>query len=411
MKNKGFTLIELLAVIVILAIIAVIAVPIILNIIDDAKKESDERSVELYASAVRNGIAKEQLKGNVLPAGKYLSSNGGRTLTLETDPKVVLTVDYEGDVECETTEVRGDGTVSLAGCTVNGGTEKYSYGKNQENEEENSSGSTSKTYANGEEVYFNVTTGEACTANDYTETQSNTEVKTGCMKFYAFNDSATNEKVNLLLDHNIVDSTDWNSNGNVTGGPITLLSKLATNTENWQGTETPTNYSVNQSSAPSKANYTIDYTGYKARLITGEEIAQIMGINYDPNGFNLFQPSSDTCYSYWDNSTYKEVTDASGCKYGWLYDRTSFNCIDNGCLNNATHENTEFDTYGYWTATSAEQLYNGSFEAHVVMDSGYYSSLDVDSINEDGIRLEPNNIDKYAYGVRPVIEVLKSKLS
>ena len=36
--RKGFTLIELLAVIVILAIIALIAVPIVLGIIDDAKK-------------------------------------------------------------------------------------------------------------------------------------------------------------------------------------------------------------------------------------------------------------------------------------------------------------------------------------------------------------------------------------
>ena len=39
MKNKkGFTLIELLAIIVILAIIAVITTPIILNIIENAKK-------------------------------------------------------------------------------------------------------------------------------------------------------------------------------------------------------------------------------------------------------------------------------------------------------------------------------------------------------------------------------------
>lgn len=40
MKSKGFTLIELLAVIVILAIIAVIATPIILGVIDDAKKSA-----------------------------------------------------------------------------------------------------------------------------------------------------------------------------------------------------------------------------------------------------------------------------------------------------------------------------------------------------------------------------------
>ena len=42
-NNVGFTLIELLAVIVILAIIALIAVPIVINIINDAKIESQKR--------------------------------------------------------------------------------------------------------------------------------------------------------------------------------------------------------------------------------------------------------------------------------------------------------------------------------------------------------------------------------
>ena len=38
--KKGFTLIELLAVIIILAIIALIATPIILNVIEDARKSA-----------------------------------------------------------------------------------------------------------------------------------------------------------------------------------------------------------------------------------------------------------------------------------------------------------------------------------------------------------------------------------
>ena len=62
MKNKkGFTLIELLAVIVILAIIALIAVPIVLNIIDDSKKESQQRSIELYVDHAQKAIAKYQM--------------------------------------------------------------------------------------------------------------------------------------------------------------------------------------------------------------------------------------------------------------------------------------------------------------------------------------------------------------
>ena len=42
--KKGFTLIELLAVIVILAIIALISTPMILGVVESAKKSSKESS-------------------------------------------------------------------------------------------------------------------------------------------------------------------------------------------------------------------------------------------------------------------------------------------------------------------------------------------------------------------------------
>ena len=120
MKNKGFTLIELLAVIVILAIIALIATPIILGIINNARKESQERSVELYATALKNGIALSQLNtGTSVKAGKYTSN----TLPFE--------VSYDGDVECATIEIYEDGTIYVDGCTVNQETVDYAYGKNK----------------------------------------------------------------------------------------------------------------------------------------------------------------------------------------------------------------------------------------------------------------------------------------
>ena len=55
-KKKGFTLVELLAVIVILAIIALIATPIILNVINDAKKEAAKDSAYGYIEAIENAI-------------------------------------------------------------------------------------------------------------------------------------------------------------------------------------------------------------------------------------------------------------------------------------------------------------------------------------------------------------------
>jgi len=112
--KKGFTLIELLAVIVILAIIALIATPIILGIINDARKESNERSVELYASAVRNAIASYQLTHPTAP-------------TKFSD----LDVQYDGEVECAKEELYADGSFYIAECTVNGAEVDYTYGEQQ----------------------------------------------------------------------------------------------------------------------------------------------------------------------------------------------------------------------------------------------------------------------------------------
>ena len=115
--KKGFTLIELLAVIVILAIIALIATPIILGIINDARKESNERSAELYASAVRNAIAAYQLTGTTAP-------------TKFSD----LDIQYDGNIVCATEELYEDGSFYIADCTVNGTEVEYTYGEKQINQ-------------------------------------------------------------------------------------------------------------------------------------------------------------------------------------------------------------------------------------------------------------------------------------
>ena len=115
--KKGFTLIELLAVIVILAIIALIATPIILGIINDAKRESQDRSVELYASAVKNGIAAYQLREmKEVEAGSY------------TSEELPFDVEYDGEVKCTRIDIYEDGGVYVEGCTVNDIEVDYTYG-------------------------------------------------------------------------------------------------------------------------------------------------------------------------------------------------------------------------------------------------------------------------------------------
>ena len=60
-EKKGFTLVELLAVIVILALIALIATPIILNVINDAKKQAAKDSAYGYMDAVEKYIVSSKV--------------------------------------------------------------------------------------------------------------------------------------------------------------------------------------------------------------------------------------------------------------------------------------------------------------------------------------------------------------
>ncbi len=383
MKKKGFTLIELLAVIVILAIIALIATPIVLDIIEDSKESSVKRSIELYGGAVENAVAKAQLNGSVVPSGKYTTADG-KTLT---QGETTLKVDYNGaKVVCEV-NITIQGEISLKGCKVNGKETEYTYGKIED--------ANNKTYTNGEVVYFDVTTGKSC--DTYTKENSNTnyngiggtENQNGCMKFYAFNDDGK-DTINLILDHNTTATVKWYSSNTNASGPKEVLEELKTDTSSWVGTITPENYSIDQTGQPSNAKYTIDYSSYKARLITAQEIAQITG----NTGWDEKVAASD-CY-YFDSKTTTESDtckrgNTTGCKYGWLYDRTLTSCTEHGCLNNADSSMTG---YGYWTSTPTA---SDSSLAWLVYHPG---------------ELENHHYVGYdGYGVRPVITVLKSKLN
>ena len=116
--KRGFTLIELLAVIVILAIIALIAVPIVINIIEDAKKSSQEESLRQYGKAVENGVA------NYL-----LNHPNDKDITLD---KIESYIKYSGDpIECKTVQINEKGKIYLANCSINNTKVEYTYGEKQ----------------------------------------------------------------------------------------------------------------------------------------------------------------------------------------------------------------------------------------------------------------------------------------
>ena len=175
------------------------------------------------------------------------------------------------------------------------------------------------------------------------------------MRFYAFNEDG-GDTVNLLLDHNTTANLDWNLSGSNTSGPKEVLEKLQTDTSSWVGTETLANYTMDQTGQTSNAKYTIDYTSYKARLITANEVAEIVG-NTSWNE----KTASDKLY--FDANT-------------WLYNKTYPDC------------------YGYWTVSSKA---DSSSDAWFVHYGTYIGNVPVSN--------------SYFWGVRTVIEVLRSKLS
>ena len=321
MKNKkAFTLIELLAVIVVLAIIALIATPIVMKTIKNAKKGAAERSADSYIKQVEVAVATSKLDGNEVQDGTYTINDKGN-LSVPGLKDDELKIEMSGSRPKGGAVTITNGQATLTSPTVIDGLD-VSYDSVNKKYVASEKGittpdtPTAKTYANGEVVYFNVTTGNACSESDYTETQSNIGVKEGCMKFYAFNDDG-GDTVNLLLDHNTTATVAWNSSGSNTNGPKEVLTQLKSDTSSWLGTVTPSNYTMDQTGQTSNANYTIDYSDYKARLITANEIAQI-------TGNTSWDEKTATSYFYFDTNT-NTASDTctsgntTGCSYGWLY--------------------------------------------------------------------------------------------
>ena len=362
MKNKGFTLIELLAVITVIAIIATITVIVTNKIIKNTKNTLLERQKQTIEEAARDYYLKEGMNDNFdskescVNLSKLLSKGYLETKEV-VNPKTKETM---------------DGSVII---TYNANQYNYKYQD------------TVCPYLDGQVVYFDVTKGETC--NNYTEENSNTGYngiggtgkQNGCMKFYAFNDDG-GDTITLLLDHNTTAKIAWTSSSiyENKNGPIDILTQLKTDTASWVGTITPSNYTMDQSSQTSKAKYTIDYSDYRARLITANEIATIT------ENTTYSEITATSYYFVYDNTQMPYEGAAGTNKYAWLFDNTK-DCTTYGC------NVADSSTPGYWSASSsALDTYNAWFV-------DFSGEVSYGSVNYSG-----------SFGVRPVIEVLKSKL-
>lgn len=113
MNKKGFTLVELLAVIVILAIIALIATPIILGVIDDARKGAAKSSALGFVDAVEKSIALKMVSDTSFSIPTSIGTSEATSVKVKGDKptSVNLSLDADGTVK--------DGAITVNGYTVN----------------------------------------------------------------------------------------------------------------------------------------------------------------------------------------------------------------------------------------------------------------------------------------------------
>ena len=289
-KNKGFTLVELLAVIVILALIALIATPIILNVINDAKKQAAKDSAYGYMDAVEKYIVSSELEDKSIQDRTYsveeLNSMGVSVKGSTPD---------NGNIEIKNSSVKSY-DIGIDGYEVNNGEVKKV--------------STTKSFKNGTAVYYNPETGNKCSKE---EAKSTTGTKRGCMKWYVFNDKEGNATVNVILDHNTTANVAWNLTGN--NSEMKEVKKaLENDTKDWKNT---------------------------ARLITANEVAKITKHpTFDASRENQDRFCLDTNKP--DTANWCAKTKGTS-KYTWLFDYTSV-CTDYGC------NISDSSNWGYWTS-------------------------------------------------------------
>ena len=156
--------------------------------------------------------------------------------------------------------------------------------------------------------------------------------------------------------------------GNNKYGPLTALKHLKQGTDSWNGVVTLTSEDNVSRQNGSGGNYTINYDGYKARMISGQEIADIVG-----------------------NQEWTPVvgSDIVGLPT-WLYSNMAISF---------DYENYNIDVKdiyehgAYWTdsAFSNNPYYAWTVQYRASMSGSFVSTLKT-------------------FGVRPVVRILKSNL-
>jgi len=376
-KEKGFTLVELIAVIILLGIIALIAIPTVNELLKEARMSAFEDTAYGLVRAGTLYYQKQELRDEVtsnitftFPEATGLEVSGKKpssgTMIVDIDGNVQLAVSngrYCARKGFKDSEITLD--TDITNCTI-----------------------TTKTYAIGDEVYFNPVQNQLC--SDYTEANSATGVKTGCMKWYIYKEDTSN--YGLILDHNTTATVVWYEDAQDNSyGPITLMNQLTEDTTN-QGWKVSADiieaedifnlipYYVALEDKESFKNLGTSYEEYNELLDAAFEAAQ-----------NAIMANADLYPTA--KAVYKALFEYLITNYSNLV-LPSYMYSD--IINNSCNDDVECATGGYWTKSPVA---GRTHSAWYVNFTGIVSYDDVDYADL-----------AHGGGVRPVISLSKSIL-
>lgn len=382
-KKNGFTLIELICTILLLSIIVSLVIITTVNIIQNSKERENAASMKLIEVAAKDYITQNENDFHIKNGVIYCID----IQKLIDENLLVSKIKYNGEeINDKTVKVRYDSNT-------------YFYSL----DEKGSCVGPTKVLANQNDTYKAIVYLDPTNLTNYCDSKnvtSTTGTKSGCMKWYVYEEDSKN--YTMILDHNTTATYAWLSKedyiaaggteenwessryADSSKGPITITKKLKEDTSSWV---------------------------VPARLISADEIAHIVGadredtIKWDSNKVFIGRTNHDSSinmdsYISWFNlngsgNSYSStdgwhIANSEITNYFWLVENLGKYCTDGEYLT------------GYWTSTPIREStgISGAYDVDGIRDTIDKTSdqtLGYGSISYTG-----------ASGIRPVITVEKN---
>ncbi|MBR6689910.1 MAG: hypothetical protein IKL65_01095, partial [Bacilli bacterium] len=322
--------------------------------IEDAREESNERSVDMFGRSIQNAVARYQLNNNESISGRFHQTKEDKKILVGEKE---LTIEYDGnEVVCTLIEIYKDGNIYLGGCRING-VGNINYGTREKKvcsiEQQNES-----KYSMGDVV--------TC------------ELSKGTEKFYVLEDTElTSSTINLFPEKNITTTGDAVQSDDA--GTMIFANNdipIACDASTW---EDKTNYWIDlESSNASSCNYTV-----KEKYINNNYFV------YDENS-NLY-PRVNAYKEYLIANGISNVSASllSSQQLSTFCDEGPFGCESKGAP-------LWIYSTGYYLGTTYSRMFDPMYEQsvyHMFEQDGYY--MDYASI---------------VNGIRPYITIATSNL-